>query len=310
MSAIRYIITLILVSALFQINLYSDDVEKNLEGFDSFINKVIDDWNAPGMAVAIVKDGELVFGEGFGYRNIQNKLPVTPQSLFAIASCSKAFTTTAIAMLVEDGLIDWDAPVRDYLPEFRMSDSYINEHITVRDLVTHRSGLPRHDRVWLGTPFTREELVEKIQYLDFSREFRETYQYNNLLYVTAGRVIEAVTDSTWESFVNHRILRPLGMTATNFSVTDMQLADDFAFAYTIGGNNLVLAPFRNVDALGPAGSINSNISDMAKWIQFNLDRGIVMLDTLLSPEHLAQVHSPWFVATRSVEDEELSFVNY
>lgn len=310
MSAIRYSITLILVSLFFQINLAGNDFDNRLAGFDSFVSKIIDDWNAPGVAVAIVKDGELIFGKGFGYRNIEKKLPVTPHSLFAIASCSKAFTTTAIAMLVEDGLIDWDAPVRDYLPEFRMSDSYINEHITVRDLVTHRSGLPRHDRVWLGTPFTREELVAKIQHLDFSRGFRETYQYNNLLYVTAGRVIEAVTGSTWESFVNHRILRPLGMTATNFSVTDMQLADDFAHAYTIGSDRLTLAPFRNVDALGPAGSINSNISDMAKWVQFHLDRGIVMLDTLLVPEHIAHIHSPWMVATRSAEDEELSFVNY
>ncbi len=306
----RSIITVIIVVVFFQLHLYGNDVDKRLEGFDVFINKVIEDWNAPGMAVAIVKDGTLIFGEGFGYRNIENKMPVTPQSIFAIASCSKAFTTTAIAMLVQDGLIEWDAPVRNYLPEFRMSDPYINEYITVRDLVTHRSGLPRHDRVWLGTPFTREELVEKIQHLEFSRGFRETYQYNNLLYVTAGRVIEAVTGSTWESFVSHRILRPLGMTATNFSVTDMQLADDFAHAYTIGGNRLTLAPFRNVDALGPAGSINSNISDMARWIQFNLDGGIVMLDTLLSPEHMAQVHSPWVVATRDSDDEELSFVNY
>ncbi len=281
-----------------------------LDGYDSFIDQVIEDWNAPGIAVAIVKDGELIFGKGFGYRNIEQQQPVTPQSLFAIASCSKAFTTTAIAMLVEDGLLEWDNPVRDYLPDFRMSDPYITGHITVRDLVTHRSGLPRHDRVWLGTPFTREELVDKIQYLDFSRGLRETYQYNNLLYVTAGRVIEEVTGTSWENFVDHRILTPLGMTSTNFSVTDMQLADDFAQAYTVNDNDLQMAPFRNVDALGPAGSINSNISDMAKWIQFNLNQGVVMLDTLLTPRHIEQLHQPRVVASGSTDDEELSFVNY
>lgn len=284
--------------------------DKRLEGFDTFINNIIDSWNAPGMAVAIVENGEVIFKEGFGYRNVENKLPVTPSTLFAIASVSKAFTTTAIAMLVDDGLLEWNAPVIDYLPEFRMSDPYINQHITIRDLVTHRSGLPRHDSVWLGTPFTREELVDKIKYLDFSRGLRETYQYNNLLYVTAGRVIEAVSGTSWENFVNLRILRPLGMTATNFSITDMQIADDFAHPYTIAGNGLTLAPFRNVDALGPAGSINSNISDMAQWLQFNLNRGIVMADTLLSSQQMGQLHSPWVVASRDAEDEELSFANY
>lgn len=287
---------------------YTDD--PRLDDYDAFIHTVIEDWKAPGMAVAIVKDGELIYGKGFGYRNIENKQPITAQSLFGIASTSKAFTTTAIAMLVQDGLLEWDKPVRDYLPDFRMSDPYITEHITVRDLVTHRSGLPRHDRVWLGTPFTREELVEKIQYLDFSRGLRETYQYNNLLYVTAGRVIEAVTGTSWENFVERRILTPLGMTGTNFSVTDMQLADDFAQAYTINDAGLRIAPFRNVDALGPAGSINSNISDMAKWVQFNLNRGIVMLDTLLAPRYIDELHEPWVVAARSTDDEELSFVNY
>jgi CubicO group peptidase (beta-lactamase class C family) len=290
--------------------LQAGDAAKQLVGFDAFIETVVKDWNAPGIAVAIVKDGAMIYSDGFGYRNLSGQLPVTEHTQFAIASCSKAFTTTALAMLVEDGLLDWDAPVRDYVPGFRMSDPYITEHITVRDLVTHRSGLPRHDRIWLGTPFTREELVEKIRYLDFSRGFRESYQYNNLLYVTAGVVIEAVTGTSWEAFVQQRILRPLGMTSTNFSVTDMQAADDHATAYTINDNGLVIAPFRNVDALGPAGSINSTVADMARWVQFNLNQGIVMLDTLLAPAQMASIHSPWMVATRESGDEELSFVNY
>lgn len=310
MFIIRNMLLVFLLILILQPGVFGIEPDKRLEGFDTFINNIIDSWNAPGMAVAIVEDGKVIFKEGFGYRNIEKKLPVTPSTLFAIASVSKAFTTTAIAMLVDDGLLEWDAPVIDYLPEFRMSDPYINQHITVRDLVTHRSGLPRHDSVWLGTPFTREELVDKIKYLDFSRGLRETYQYNNLLYVTAGLVIEAVSGTSWENFVNLRILRPLGMTATNFSVTDLQLTDDFAQAYTIAGNGLTIAPFRNVDALGPAGSINSNISDMAQWLQFNLNRGIVMADTLLSSQQMAQLHSPWVVASRGSEDEELSFSNY
>jgi CubicO group peptidase (beta-lactamase class C family) len=306
----RYLAPLLFINLFIMIGLTGQTPNNPLEGFGEFINQVIRDWRTPGMAVAIIKDGTVIFGEGFGYRDIERKLPVTSQSLFAIASCSKAFTTTAIAMLVEDGLLRWDAPVRDFLHDFRTSDSYITEHITVRDLVTHRSGLPRHDRVWIGTPFSREELVEKIQYLDFSRGFRESYQYNNLMFVTAGRVIEAVSGTSWENFVNLRILRPLGMVSTNFSVTDMQSFDDYARSYTISDNGLHIAPMRNVDALGPAGSINSNINDMARWVQFNLNRGIVMLDTLISPSHLTQLHSPWVIATRESDDEEFSYASY
>jgi CubicO group peptidase (beta-lactamase class C family) len=306
----RNMLVLIVLLFIMQPYVIGSELDKRLEGFDVFINKIIDAWNAPGMAVAIVEHGEVLFQQGFGYRNMEKKLPVTSSTLFAIASCSKAFTTTGLSMLVDDGLLDWDAPVINYLPGFRMSDPYINQHITVRDLVTHRSGLPRHDSVWLGTPFTRQELVDKIQYLDFSRGLREIYQYNNLLYVTAGRVIEAVSGTSWENFLNLRILRPLGMTATNFSVTEMQLADDYAHAYTIAGSGLTIAPFRNVDALGPAGSINSNIADMTEWLTFNLNRGVVMLDTLISAQQINQLHSPWVVASRESTDEELSFVNY
>ncbi len=308
MIHLRFIVTIVLYSLVSLIHARADD--PRLENFSSFIQSELREWSAPGVAVAVIKNGEVIFGDGFEYRNVDEQTPVTPSTLFPIASNTKAFTTTVIGMLVEDGLLDWDAPVQEYLPEFQMDDPYIMAHITIRDLVTHRSGLPRHDHVWLGTPFSRESLVERIQYLPFSKGFREAYQYNNLLYVTAGRVIEAVTGSTWENVVTHRILRPLGMTSTNFSITDLQLADDHARAYTVAGRGHAVAPFRNVDALGPAGSMNSTINDMAKWLQFNLNEGIVMLDTLIQPDHLRQIHAPWIVVSQEVEDKEFPFTMY
>ncbi len=307
---VRNVIAVLLICFIVVIPVQPSDAGTTLEGFSGFIQDVLDEWRSPGAAIAIIKDGEMIFEEGFGYRNVENRLPVTTNTLFAIGSCTKAFTTTLIGMLVDDGLLDWDSPVRDYLPEFRMDDPYITENITIRDLVTHRSGLPRHEHVWLGTPFTRESLVERIQHLQFSKGFREVYQYNNLHYVTAGKVIEAVTGSTWEDVVYKRILLPLGMTSTNFSVTDLQLSKDHARAYTVAGRGHAVSPFRNVDALGPAGSINSTLRDMAKWVQFNLSNGIVMLDTLIHPDQLKQIHSPWVVASQDAEDEELSFSTY
>lgn len=309
-KSVRIVSVVLFVWFIVVIQLQSSDAVKSFEGFSGFIHTTLQEWRSPGAAVMVIKNGEVLFREGFGYRNLEDRLPVTGNTLFPIASLTKAFTATLIGMLVDDGILDWDDPVRDYIQDFRMSDPYITEHITIRDLLTHRSGLPRHEYVWLGTPFSRESLVERIRYLQPGKGFREAYQYNNLHYVAAGKIIESVTGSSWEDAVYRRILLPLGMTSTNFSITDLQLNEDHARAYTIAGRGHVIAPFRNVDALGPAGSINSTPGDLSKWVQFNLNNGIVMLDTLIHPDRLKEIHSPWIVATQDAEDEELLFTMY
>ncbi|MGQ9471397.1 MAG: serine hydrolase domain-containing protein [Candidatus Aminicenantales bacterium] len=240
-----------------------------------FLNAQMKQWEVPGMGVGAVKNGQVILAEGFGYRNLAQKLPVTPNTLFAIGSATKAFTTMGLGLLVEEGKIEWDKPVRQYLPEFKLRDEIATERLTVRDFVCHRSGLPRHEALWYGSSFSRKDIVKRLRYLNFSADIRSTFQYNNLMFLTAGYLIEKLTNSSWEEFTRQRIFEPLGMKSSNFSVTDTQKTDDYALPYVLKDKAVIEVPFRNVDTIGPAGSINSNVIDMLKWVRFHLDKGKV-----------------------------------
>ncbi len=226
-----------------------------------------------GVAVGIVKSGKLIYFKGYGYRDRANKLPVTPGTLFAIGSNSKAFTSLAISILADAGKADLESPLKPQLVGFGMSDARIADQITPVDMLSHRTGLPRHDLLWYLTPFSRFELFRKLPYLALNPHpglgFRQGFQYNNLMYMTIGVWIEALTRQTWESFVTHRILLPLQMSDTNFSISAMQSAAEFALPY----RGPVAIPFHDLQAVGPAGSINSNMNDLTKWVSFHLRGG-------------------------------------
>jgi CubicO group peptidase (beta-lactamase class C family) len=265
------------------------------EWLKEYINARMPEWNVSGLAIAIVKDSEVVFCEGFGWRDVALQLPVTPKTLFAIASCSKAFTTTSLGILVDRDLLNWDKPVREYLPAFKLYDPYASEHLTVRDLVTHRSGLPRHDLLWYGTPFSRQELIDRLQYLEPSQELRAKYQYQNLMYATAGYLVEQITNNSWEEFVRQEIFTPLGMNDSNFSVSQSQQTDNFALPYRENENEIKSIPFLNFDAIAPAGSINSNIIDLSKWLILNLNQGKYNNKEIISESGLQEIHTPQII---------------
>jgi CubicO group peptidase (beta-lactamase class C family) len=187
---------------------------RQLEGFADFIEGVRSRWNVPGVSVAVVKDGEVIMGEGFGYRDLDRRLPVTTKTIFAIGSSTKAFTTMTFATLVDEGKLDWETPVRSYLPWFAMHDQMATERMTPRDLVTHRSGLPRYDHLWYNnTTSTRRDLVRRLRYLAPSADLRTVFQYQNLMYLTAGYLAGEIAGNDWETLVRERIFEPLGMTA-------------------------------------------------------------------------------------------------
>ncbi|HEY9669754.1 MAG TPA: serine hydrolase, partial [Coleofasciculaceae cyanobacterium] len=281
-----------------------------MEWLREFIVNTMQEWNVPGLAIAIVKDNEIIFSEGFGLRSIEQGLEVTPKTLFAIGSCTKAFTTMAMSILVERGKLDWDKPVRYYLPTFKLYDSYATEHITPRDLVTHRSGLPRHDLLWYGTPFTRQEMVERLQYLEPNHELRTVFQYQNLMYMTAGYLVGQIAGSSWECFVQQEIFNPLAMEQSNFSVVQSQDTDDFALPYQEKDNEVKQLSFRNIDAVGPAGCINSNITDMAKWLLLHLNQGKHGEQPIISPASLSQMHIPQIVMPQPLEYPEILHSSY
>ncbi|MDE2978859.1 MAG: serine hydrolase, partial [Acidobacteriota bacterium] len=211
--------------------LWSQSVEERLEGFDEWVESVMTEWKVPGLGVAIVEDGKTVYARGYGWRDIERELPVTPDTLFAIGSNTKSFTATLLAMQVDDGALAWDEPVRTVLPEFHLHDPVATAQMTAADLLSHRSGLPRHDLYWLATGKSRAEMLAGLHHLEPSATFRSSFQYQNLMYMTAGKVSERIGGKSWEELVEERILRPLGMKRANFSVTRMQEDDDFSYGY-------------------------------------------------------------------------------
>jgi CubicO group peptidase (beta-lactamase class C family) len=291
----------------------ADAARKELEGYDQLVQGMIDAWRVPGLAVAIVKDGEVIYEKGFGFRDREKKLPVTPDTLFAIGSSTKAFTTFVMGTLVDEGKLDWDKPVATFLPGFKLYDRTATELMTPRDLVTHRSGLPRHDLSWYNaTELSRKELVGRLAYMKPTYTLRERFQYNNFMFLTAGYLVEQVTGKSWEDNVRERIFGPLGMTGANFSVEDSQKTADFAQPYTEEEDESIkLIPFRLITNMGPAGSINASVRDMAKWVAVHLSGGKASGDRqLIGAATLADIHSPHMVIDEAAERPELSQPSY
>jgi len=266
-----------------------------LEGYREFVAEQMGIWKVPGVAIAVIKDGEVVFSEGLGLRNVEANLPVNPETIFAIGSASKAFATMSVGILVDDGRLAWDNPLRDYLPDFRMWDPFATERMTPRDLVTHRSGLPRHDLMWYNSPLSRSEMYDRLRYLEPNKDFRTYFQYQNLMYMTAGHLVGQIAGSSWEQVVAERIFRPLEMGSSNLSVEESQHAADYALPYDEKKGEVRLIPFRNIDAIGPAGSINSNLVDMANWVKLHLGGGQFKGQQVISAGNLSQMHTPQMV---------------
>ncbi len=288
-----------------------------LGDFDDFVNQALKDWNVPGVAVAVVQDGKVILLKGYGYRDIEKQLPVTPNTLFAIGSITKSFTVSTLGMEMDEGKVDWDKPVRDYLPTFKMYDPVLTEQMTIRDLITHRSGLPRHDMVWYSSDFSREDIIRRLQYLEPNKPLRSTFQYNNLMFMTAGYIAGLLNGKSWEDTVRERILTPLGMNATNFSLKDSQNSSDVAEPYRKG--NDVKAEVKRMPfdkqcpdrcAIGPAGEINSTAADMSKYVLFHLNQGKLEGKALLSENNSAQMQTPQMVIQGEPDYKEESETAY
>jgi CubicO group peptidase (beta-lactamase class C family) len=248
-----------------------------LDGFERFVQDATASWLSPGLAVGVVANGEVVWAKGFGMRDAEAGLPVTSRSLFQIASCTKAFTSFAIASVVAEGKLDWDAPVVTYLPDFQLHDEYASRHVTLRDMCSHRTGAARHDMVMYnnrGLP--RSELVRRMRYLEPAAELRGQWQYNNMMYVAAGYIAAQVAGCTWEKLVSERIFDPLGMTRTCLSVDDMEASDDYCRPYVEDRGEVKPIPLRGCGPDlpdGPDGAVISCVDDMNRWMLLMLGDG-------------------------------------
>ena len=273
--------------------------EIKLQDFDQRMQKIMEDWNVPGCAIGIVRSGKLVYAKGFGYRDIGNKLPVTPDTLFAIGSNTKLFTATAIGFLVEEGKLEWDIPIKTRIPSIQFYNDQLNNSITLRDMLAHRTGLNSPDAIWFYSNFSRHELFEKLKYCEPNYGFRETFEYNNFMYMAAGEVICLISGKTWEEFVKERIFKPLEMNSANFTIGDMEKTPDYAKPYKndyVDNKIAAIHYNRNLQGIGPAGSINSSVREMANWAICQLNKGNFKGNQVISNKIIEETMKPNFIS--------------
>jgi CubicO group peptidase (beta-lactamase class C family) len=245
------------------------EIAKKLKGFDVYMAKILKDWNAPGVGVGIVVGDKLVFAKGYGYRDNETKLPFTEKTLCQIASNTKLFTAVAAGILVDEGKLTWDKPVRNSVPSIQFYNDELNNTVTLRDMLAHRTGITRHDTIWYKSNFTRKELYERLKYLEPSSPIRQTFLYNNLMYSAAGYLIELQSGKTWEDFVRERILKPLNMNSTVYSIADIFKQPDYGVPFNEkrDTNELYRIPYyEDTAGVAPCGAIISNIQDMSHWL--------------------------------------------
>lgn len=284
--------------------------DEQLAQLEQFITDVLDAWDVPGLSLAIVQDGEIVLAEGYGLRDVEENLPVTPTTLFGIGSLSKAFTATTFQMLVEDDLLSWNQPVREVLPGFRLSDPFATEHSTALDFALHRSGLPRHDLIWIYQPdLDPEAVIGAAEHLDLVTGFRNGFIYNNFGYMILAQMIQKASGSSWQEAVTERILQPLGMNSTTLSTAAMQATDDYAHGYAAIDGRVERIPIEKFGTGDAAGSIHSNAVDMARWLLFQLKGGQIDDTQLISPLAFQQMHSPLIVMPGDAHPD-INFASY
>lgn len=265
--------TFFLVLFVFPLFVYAQTLDEKLKEIDAYANLVMTEWKGPGMAIGIVKDDKLISAKGYGARQLGKPETVDENTVFAIASNSKAFTTASLAILVDEKKLAWDDKVSKYLPEFEMYDPWVTSEVTVRDLVTHRVGLNTFsgDLLWYETTYSADEILKRVRHLKPVSSFRSRFGYQNLMFIAAGRVIEKVSGKSWAQFVTERILQPLGMNRTTTSIKDLKR--NAAFPHNESGGTLRVLHRGNVDGAAAAAALNSSVADISKWIRLQLGRG-------------------------------------
>lgn len=291
-----------------------DGTDNRFAGLDTSFGRVLKDWHAAGFAVAVVEKNKVIYQKGFGYKDVESKSPVTPNTLFAIGSCTKAFTASLLGLLRQEGKLDFDKPVQTYFPELKFYNENMNNLITLRDMMSHRTGLPRHDYSWyFFQSSTRDSLIMRIQYQEPSAAVREKWQYNNFMFMAQGALVEKLTHQSWEKNVKEKIFTPLGMGSSDFSIEEMLKNDDHATGYGLKNDSIIdKLPYFHIDAMGPAGSINSSVHDMSNWVITWINGGKFEGKEILPPTYVKDAMSSQVVITAALPDQykDIFFANY
>jgi CubicO group peptidase (beta-lactamase class C family) len=285
--------------------------EPALADFDKFVDAQLKRWNTPGASITVVKDGKVILKRGYGLRNVDKNLPMTALTLQPIASVTKSFTVSSLATLVRDGKLSWDRPTREFMPDFRLYDDYLTANVTPRDMLSHRTGLPRHDWVWFNSTGTREDFYKRLRDMEPSAQLRTTFQYNNFMFMTAGYMGGRLAGSSWEALVQKNLFEPLGMRYTNFRIADLLRAQDFGTGYKWDKNEKPVAlDYTPIDAMGPTGSINSNAEDMSRYLRMYLANGVFEGKRVVNAADIVEMTNPQTVIADARLWPEISSTQY
>jgi len=271
------------------------DAAQKLQGFDAFMEKTLKDWNAPGIGVGVIVNDKLVFAKGYGFRDYEKKLPITTTTLFPIASNTKLFTAVAAGFLVEQGKLAWDQPIRESVPTIEFYNSALNNSVTLRDMLAHRTGITRHDSIWYKSDYTTKELFERLKYLEPKEPPRQLFLYNNMMYAGVGYAIELQSGKTWGDFVRERILQPLEMNHTVYSIGEMLKQSDYGVPFTEKRDTMEIYKipyYEDTQGLAAAGAIISNIEDMSHWLIALMNDGKYAGKQILPPKVLQATLEP------------------
>jgi CubicO group peptidase (beta-lactamase class C family) len=267
--------------------------------FEQYVAKAAKDWSVPGMAVAIVKDDSLVFAKGFGVIEIGKPAPANEHTRFAIGSTTKAMTSMALAMLVDEGKLHFDDHVSDYLPELQFSDPYVTRELTIRDLLTHRTGYPEAGGLWGRWNYSLDEMIRRMRYVKPNASFRSHWDYNNITYAITGKIVERLSGMKWDKFIETRIFGPLGMKESIPLVSELAGQPNVAVPHNRVGDSVRTTAIGQTDNIAPAGSVWSSVYDMSKWMRFMLDSGRVGTKRLITPATFSELVAPQIRAPMS-----------
>jgi len=285
-----------------------------LTGIDTLFNRILKDQKVAGFAVAVVKGDEVIYSKGFGYRDIENKKPVTPNTLFAIGSSTKAFTSSLIGLLQKDGKLSIDGVATSYLPQLKFYNDNMNNQITIRDMMCHRTGLSRYDLSWfVFNTANRDSIIQRVRYMEPTAGIREKWQYNNFMFLAQGMIVEKLTGKTWEQNIKEKLFDPLEMTRSNTNIFEFEKDSEASLPYTVNGRGgIEKIDYFNINGMGPAGSINSSVNDMAHWLKVWISGGKYKGKEILPVSYVRDASSSQMVREGGLpkEDKDIYLATY
>ncbi|KAA3620978.1 MAG: serine hydrolase [Bacteroidetes bacterium] len=311
MRTIIFTLCMIFVVSL----LFGQKPEKRLAGLDEELQEVLETWQTPSFAVAVVEKDKVVYAKGFGYSDYENKVPADANTLYAIGSCSKSFTSAILGQLRDEGHVDFDESPRMYIPGLKFYNDEMNTYVTVKDMMCHRTGLARHDWSWYLFPTdSRDTLMQRMEHQEPFTGVRESWYYNNFMFLLQGVIAEKITGKTWEDNVRERIFKPLGMERSNLSIKELEKSKNAALGYqTKPDGTIEKMDYYRIRAMAPAGSINSSVNEMTKWVQTWIQGGNFNNESILPEGYVREAMSSQMVVGAGLpgkDNPDLHMANY